>query len=47
MEAKELKIEKSVCDCGSTDVKIEEYGFYKCNDCNNEWVVMKTKSKTL
>jgi len=26
-----------VCDCGSNDIKSTEYGFFKCNDCKNEW----------
>ena len=26
-----------VCDCGSNDIKCTDYGFFRCNDCKNEW----------
>ena len=29
--------EQLVCDCGSKDIKGTDYGFFKCNDCKNEW----------
>ena len=29
--------EQLVCDCGSNNIKGTDYGFFKCNDCGNEW----------